>query len=259
MLAVSRSLWVLTNNKYLIVNEKSVIFDNKITTTYRGEKISCVDELPQLFTKISEIIKKEHNVTPLQMHMLSSDEKTEMGKIIWWHPSSNHGDGMWAQFICDKHIQTPWCFVKNYATPATCAQYGAYNCMRVYRDSSELRLKTFGDHQEKDIDEHLPEIVIPRTEFIPVSYKNEKIEDLTFYPSNVPDAYYVTKEMVYMLRRYVEGKTNHVIYCQGDVIEKLCKLGTQLCEDNKRLKETIDNMNKLIKKLENEVEHLKQR
>ena len=108
---------MLINNKYLIVNEKSVVFDNKITTTYRGEKIACVDELPRLFTEISKIIKKEYNVTPLQMNMLSSDEKPEMGKVIWWHPSSNHGDGMWAQFICDKHIQTPWCFGRSYATP----------------------------------------------------------------------------------------------------------------------------------------------
>ena len=65
--------------------------------------------------------------------------------------------------------------------------------------------------------------------------------------------------MAFALRRYVEGTTNHAIYCQGNVIEKLCKLGTQLCEDNKQLKETIGNMNKVIKKLENEVEHLKQR
>ena len=84
---------MLINNKYLIVNEKSVDFDNKITTTYRGEKSACVDELPQLFTEISKIIKKEYNVTPLQMNMLSSDEKPEMGKIIWWHPYHFQSDG----------------------------------------------------------------------------------------------------------------------------------------------------------------------
>ena len=132
----------ITDKDYITITANGVTVGGMPTTTYRGEQIWCVEDLPRVFQDIQKIVQREYGAAPVEMRVMSSETNGKYAKP--GTPSPKHGSNAWVQFVFANGIETRWVFLDSSSSASACAAYCANHCGNYVRANSDFRSGVFG-------------------------------------------------------------------------------------------------------------------
>ena len=136
----------ITNKDYIEITANSVTVGGVPATTYRGQEIWCVEDLPNDFKEIQQIVQREYGAAPIAMRVMSSETNGEYAKP--GNPSPKHGKNAWVSFVFANGIETRWVFRNSFLSASGCAGGCADGCGNFVRVLSDFRSGVFGPHAD---------------------------------------------------------------------------------------------------------------
>ena len=135
----------MTSANYITINDKGVFVGGKLTTTYRGQDIESVDDLPWQFLRTKKDIKNILNLDLVEIHALSSSSPCLYGEP---GVASTDEDGCYAWVrvkLSDGRI-LPWVGMGgfHFVPFGSCARYCASECIRKIATEQRVRQAVFG-------------------------------------------------------------------------------------------------------------------
>ena len=134
----------IPNTEYITINKDGIFVGGKPATTYRGEKIFCIDDVREFFKSIQ---KTHPNIA--ELHVLSSET---LGRYaVAGNPSGKYGSNSWCRVVLNDGTVGSWIFHSAYFVNTYCASYGAHGCALYLCTHPEFSAAVFKQKTQKPI------------------------------------------------------------------------------------------------------------